>query len=176
MSQVAKRYAEALFQVAQGQNALAEVSSDLKELAKAFETTPELVSLLQAPKISSEKKKAMVSNILSNAHPAVVNTLHLLIDKKRINEISQVAEEFQALAASAQGAAVATVFSTRTLTDAERAEISAAFAKLVGMEKLEITNVIEPSLLGGIRVQIGNYIYDSTVASKLEGLKRTLVG
>ncbi len=176
MSQVAKRYAEALFQVAQSQNALAEVSADLKELAKAFETTPELVSLLQAPKISSEKKKAMVSNILSNAHQAVVNTLHLLIDKKRINEVSLVAEEFQALAASAQGAAVATVFSTRTLTDAERAEISAAFAKLVGMEKLEITNVIEPSLLGGIRVQIGNYIYDSTVASKLEGLKRTLVG
>ena len=176
MSQVAKRYAEALFQVAQSQNVLAEVSADLKELAKAFETTPELVSLLQAPKISSEKKKAMVSNILSNAHQAVVNTLHLLIDKKRINEVSLVAEEFQALAAAAQGAAVATVFSTRTLTDAERAEISAAFAKLVGMEKLEITNVIEPSLLGGIRVQIGNYIYDSTVASKLESLKRTLVG
>ena len=176
MSQVAKRYAEALFQVAQSQNVLAEVSADLKELAKAFETTPELVSLLQAPKISSEKKKAMVSTILSNAQQAVVNTLHLLIDKKRINELSLVAEEFQALAASAQGAAVATVFSTRTLTDAERAEISAAFAKLVGMEKLEITNVIEPSLLGGIRVQIGNYIYDSTVASKLEGLKRTLVG
>ena len=176
MSQVAKRYAEALFQVAQSQNVLAEVSADLKELAKAFETTPELVSLLQAPKISSEKKKAMVSTILSNAHQAVVNTLHLLIDKKRINEVSLVAEEFQALAAAAQGAAVATVFSTRTLTDAERAEISAAFAKLVGMEKLEITNVIEPSLLGGIRVQIGNYIYDSTVAAKLEGLKRTLVG
>jgi F-type H+-transporting ATPase subunit delta len=176
MSQVAKRYAEALFQLAQSQNALAEVSTDLKELTKAFEITPELVSLLQAPKISAEMKKAMVSNILSGAHPAVVNTLHLLIDKKRINEVSLVAAEFQTLAAAAQGAAQATVFSTRTLTDEERAEISAAFAKLVGMEKLEITNVIEPSLLGGVRVQIGNYIYDSTVASKLEGLKRTLVG
>lgn len=176
MSQVAKRYAEALFQLAQSQNALAEVSADLKELTKAFEASPELVALLQAPKISSDNKKAMVSNILSGAHQAVVNTLHLLIDKKRMNEVSLVAEEFQALAAAAQGAAEATVFSTRTLTDAERAEISAAFAKLVGMEKLEITNVIEPSLLGGVRVQIGNYIYDSTVASKLEGLKRTLVG
>ncbi len=176
MSQVAKRYAEALFQLARNQHALADVSSDLKELTKALETTPELVALLQAPKISSDMKKAMVSNVLSGAHPAVVNMLHLLIDKKRMNEVSLVAKEFQALAAAAQGAAEATVFSTRTLTDEECAEISAAFAKLVGMEKLEITNVIEPSLLGGIRVQIGNYIYDSTVASKLEGLKRTLVG
>ena len=175
-STVAKRYAEALFQYAQQHKAIAEISTDLKELAKAFVEAPELLALLQAPKISSDKKKAMVSEILANAHTAVVNTLYILIDKKRINEVAEVAEEFQTLAAAAQGAAEATVFSTRALTDEERAEISAAFAKLVGMEKLEITNVIEPSLLGGIRVQIGNYIYDSTVAAKLEGLKRTLVG
>lgn len=176
MSQVAKRYAEALFELAKGQNALAEISTDLKELTTAFEASPELIAILQAPKVTSDMKKAMVSNILTGAHPAVVNTLHLLIDKKRIDEVSLVAKEFQALATTAQGVAEAIVFSTRTLTEEERAEISAAFAKLVGMERLEITNVIEPSLLGGVRVQIGNYIFDSTVASKLESLKRTLVG
>lgn len=175
-STVAKRYAEALFQVAQQQNAIAEISTDLKELTKALGEAPELLALLQAPKISGEKKKAILSEILANAHTAVVNALQILIDKKRINEVAVVAEEFQALAAASQGAAEATVFSTRALTDEERAEISAAFAKLVGMEKLNITNVIEPSLLGGVRVQIGNYIYDSTIAAKLEGLKRTLVG
>lgn len=76
----------------------------------------------------------------------------------------------------ALGSAEATVYSTRELTDSEKNEISTAFAKLVGKEKLIIKNVIEPSLLGGVRVQIGNYIFDNTVANKLEGLKRTLVG
>ncbi|MFF5993899.1 F0F1 ATP synthase subunit delta [Lysinibacillus sp. KU-BSD001] len=175
-STVAKRYAEALFQLASGQNTLAEIVADLKELTKALEATPELLSLLQAPKISTDKKKALITGVLANANPAVVNLLHVLVDRKRINEVSAVAEAFQTLAASAQGAAEATVYSTRALTDEERAEISASFAKLVGKEKLNITNLIEPALLGGIRVQIGNYIYDSTVASKLEGLKRTLVG
>ena len=77
MSQVAKRYAEALFQVAQSQNALAEVSADLKELAKAFETTPELVSLLQAPKISSEKKKAMVIKSKAQKVYTMTNSIEL---------------------------------------------------------------------------------------------------
>lgn len=175
-STIAKRYAEALFQLAKGQNNISEVSADLKELVKAIESTPELLALLQAPKISTNAKKEMLAGILSSAAPVVVNTVKILIDKKRINDLTTVAEEFQLLAASSQGAAEAVVYSTRALSDEERAEISASFAQLVGKQKLDITNLIEPSLLGGIRVQIGNYIYDSTVASKLEGLKRTLVG
>ena len=175
-SQVAKRYAEALFQLALEKKALAEVSSDLKELVKVIDTNPELLSLLANPKFSIERKKQIVAEIFSNAHKIVVNTLELLIEKKRVNELTNVAEEFQVLAADAEGAADAKVYSTRALTDAEIQEISTAFAARVGKVKLNITNEIDPSLLGGVRVQIGNYIFDNTVASKLDGLKRTLVG
>lgn len=175
MSQVAKRYAEALFQLASETHSIAEVSADLHELTKAIEATPALLELLNAPKISSAKKKAMLAEILANANSAVVNTVQLLVDKQRIQDVTTVAREFQNLATAAQGAAEATVYSTRALTESEQAEISAAFAKLVGKSTLAIQNIIEPSILGGIRVQIGNYIYDSTIASKLEGLKRTLV-
>ncbi|BDH60624.1 F0F1 ATP synthase subunit delta [Lysinibacillus sp. PLM2] len=175
-SQIAKRYAEALFQLAQEKNALVEVSSDLKELVKVIENTPELISLLVNPKFSIERKKQIVAEVFSKANPFVVNTLNLLIEKKRVNEAANLAEEFSELAAAAQGFAVAKVFSTRALTDDELNEISSAFAKRVGKEQLNITNEIDPSILGGVRVQIGNYIFDNTVASKLQGLKRTLVG
>ncbi|MER1998251.1 MAG: F0F1 ATP synthase subunit delta [Lysinibacillus sp.] len=176
MSQVAKRYAEALFQVAKKQGTLAEVSADLNEVAKVFTNDTELVGLLAAPKLNAAAKKEMIKTLFSNANEAVVNTLQILIDKKRISDVAIVAEGFQALAAAAQGTAQATVYSTRPLTAEEQAEISASFGKLVGVEKLDITNEIDASLIGGVRVQIGNYIYDSTVASKLESLKRTLVG
>ena len=76
----------------------------------------------------------------------------------------------------AQGYAEATVYSTRALTDAEKEEVSSAFGKLVGKSKLNITNVIDASLIGGVRVQIGNYTFDNTIAAKLEGLKKVLVG
>ena len=176
MSQVAKRYAEALFQLAQQKQVIDEVSNDFDELIKVIETTPELLSLLSSPKFSIERKKQIVAEIFASASPIVVNTLQLLIDKKRVDEVKSLANEYKLLASGALGSAEATVYSTRELTDSEKNEISTAFAKLVGKEKLIIKNVIEPSLLGGVRVQIGNYIFDNTVANKLEGLKRTLVG
>jgi F-type H+-transporting ATPase subunit delta len=175
-STVANRYAQAIFESAQQQNILAEVGSDLQELKKVLASNDEFFALLSAPKISSDRKKELVAQILSGAQPIVVNMIQFLIEKKRLNELTAVADQFQALAAAAQGSADAKVYSTRELTAEERAEVSAAFAKLVGKEQLNITNIIDASLIGGVRVQIGNYIFDSTVASKLEGLKRVLVG
>jgi F-type H+-transporting ATPase subunit delta len=175
-STVANRYAHAIFESAQQQNILAEVGSDLLELKKVLASNDEFFALLSAPKISSNRKKELVAQILTGAQPILVNMIQFLIEKKRLNELSAVADQFQALAAAAQGTADAKVYSTRELTAEERAEVSAAFAKLVGKEQLNITNIIDASLIGGVRVQIGNYIFDSTVASKLEGLKRVLVG
>ncbi len=175
-SQVAKRYAEALFQLAQEKNILTDVSSDLKEIVKVVETNPELLSLLTNPKFSIERKKQMVSEIFSKANKFVVHTLEILIEKKRVDELVNLSEEFTVLAAASQGFAEAKVFSTRALSEGELNDISSAFASRVGKEKLNITNEIDPSIIGGVRVQIGNYIFDNTVASKLEGLKRTLVG
>ena len=175
-STIANRYAQSLFQLALEKQVVAEVNTDLEELVKVIETTPELISLLTTPKFSIDRKKQIVAEIFANANPLAVNTFGLLLDKKRVNEIGNLAQSFKQLAAEAQGSSEATVFSTRALTEQEKEEISSSFSKLVGKEKLTITNVIEPSIIGGVRVQIGNYIFDNTVASKLENLKRTLVG
>ena len=175
-STVAKRYAQAIFELASKQNILTEVSADFQELKKVIASNDEFMALLNAPKISADRKKELIAQILSGAQPIVVNMVQFLIEKKRLNELVSVADHYQALAATAQGTADAKVFSTRELTAEERAEISVAFGKLVGKEQLNITNIIDASLIGGVRVQIGNYIFDSTVASKLEDLKRVLVG
>lgn len=174
-STVANRYAQAIFELAAKQNILTEVGSDLQELKKVLATSDEFMALLTAPKISTDRKKELIAQILTGAQPIVVNMVQFLIEKKRLNELEAVTEQYQALAAAAQGSADAKVYSTRELTAEERAEISAAFGKLVGKEQLNITNIIDASLIGGVRVQIGNYIFDSTVASKLEDLKRVLV-
>lgn len=176
MSQVARRYAEALFQLANEKGILSEVGADLKEIKTVFTSNKDFTAVLAAPKVSATKKKEMIQNIFAAAQPAVVNTLQLLVDKKHINDVVAVVDSYEALAAAASGTAKAVVTSTRELTAEEREEISSAFGKLVGVEKLDITNEVKPELIGGIRVQIGNYIYDSSVAAKLEGLKRTLVG
>ena len=173
---VAKRYAQAIFELASKQNILTEVSADFQELKKVIASNDEFMALLNAPKISADRKKELIAQILTGAQPIVVNMIQFLIEKKRLNELVSVVDQYQALAAAAQGTADAKVYSTRELTAQERAEISGAFGKLVGKEQLNITNIIDASLIGGVRVQIGNYIFDSTVAAKLEDLKRVLVG
>lgn len=175
-STLAKRYAQAVFELAQEKQILAEVGADLAELAKVIKETPELLALLAAPKLSVDRKKQLLAEIFANAQPVVVNTLQILIDKKRVNEAGSLAAEFAKLAAAAQGTAEATVYSTRELTVEERESISSAFAKRVGKQSLTITNEIDPSLLGGVRIQIGNHIYDSSLVSKLDRLKRELIG
>ena len=77
---------------------------------------------------------------------------------------------------NAQGVAEAKVYSTRELTEDERARISTVFSKNVGKQSLRIENIVDPSLLGGIRIQIGNRIYDSSLSTKLDRLKRNLIG
>lgn len=175
-STVAKRYAQALFEIAQQKNILAEVGADLNELTKVITQSTDFLTLLNAPKFSIERKKQMVAEIFASATPEVLHTVQLLVEKKRVNEVKLIADAYAELAAQAQGSADATVFSTRALSAEESAKISAAFAQLVGKQSLNITNEIDPSLLGGIRVQIGNHIYDSSVANKLERLKRELIG
>lgn len=173
---LAKRYAQAVFELAHEKQILAEVGADLAELTKVLKDSPELLELLAAPKLSADRKKQLVAEIFANAHPVVVNTLQVLIDKKRVNEAVSLVDEFTKLAAAAQGTADATVYSTRELTVEERESISTAFAQVVGKQSLTITNEIDPSLLGGVRIQIGNHIYDSSVANKLNRLKRELIG
>ncbi|MEI4768898.1 F0F1 ATP synthase subunit delta [Psychrobacillus sp. FJAT-51614] len=175
-STAAKRYAIALFELAQQKNELQSVENDLRELKVVWNGNKDLKTLFTSPKLSLDKKKELIREIFSNANPIVINTLLVLIDKKRLGEVSNIISEFMALSNEAQGIAEAKVYTTRELTEEERASVSSVFAKNVGKQSLRIQNIVDPSIIGGIRVQIGNRIYDSTLSTKLDRLKRNLIG
>ena len=174
-SAAAKRYALALFQLAQEHNQLAHVEEDLREVKAVFKENGDLQAMLASPKLTIDRKKELIRELFGKANPFVVNTLQVLIDRKRINETVEVANEFATLSNEEQGIADAKVYSTRPLTDDERMSISTAFAKKIGKQSLRIENEIDPSLLGGIRVQIGNNIFDSSISAKLDRLKKQLI-
>lgn len=175
-SVVAERYASALFELALQLGLTATIQEELQELKKAFRDNEGLGQLLSSPKLSVAKKKELITDIFKGVNPIVMNTLFVLLDAKRMNEVENVCDEFRYLANDAAGVAEAKVFSTRPLTELETNSISAAFAKKVGKQSLRIENIIDPSLIGGIRLQIGNQIYDSSLSAKLEKLQRELIG
>ena len=174
-SAAAKRYAQALFEIAQQNQQLASVEDDLREVKSVFKENRELLTVLGSPKLSLDRKKDLIRTIFGQANPLVLNTLLVLIDRKRITETVEVANEFAILSNEASGIAEAKVYSTYPLSDSERASISTAFAKKVGKSALRIENEIDPSLIGGIRLQIGNRIFDSSVSAKLDRLKKQLI-
>ena len=103
------------------------------------------------------------------------DTMFVLLEKKRLNEIINFVDEFVDFVNDAAGIADAKVYSTRPLTESETAAISSAFAKKIGKQSLRIENIIDPALIGGIRLQIGNRIFDSSLANKLERLQRNML-
>lgn len=175
-SMVARRYALALFQLVKEQQLIDTVEEELRVVKEVFSVNEDFRAVLESPKISREKKKEILSSAFASVNPLVLNTLMLLVDRHRENEIMDVASEFSELANEERGIEAANVYSVRPLTDDERTALSVSFAKKIGKKSLQIENIVDSDLLGGIKVRIGNRIFDGSLRGKLDRLERTLLG
>ena len=171
---VAERYALALFQLAKEQNIVDQLEGELRVIKKAVKENPVFITLLSSPNLSIEQKKNLVSDVFSKASPIVLNTMMLLVDKHRQDDIEDVANAFIGHANQEKGVAEATVYSVRPLTAVESASISATFAAKVGSRSLNIENIVDSNLLGGVKIRIGNRIFDGSLRGQLDRLARTL--
>jgi F-type H+-transporting ATPase subunit delta len=174
-SMVAKRYASALFQIAREQQILSQVEEELRVVKEVLQYNADLKAVLNSSKLTIEKKKEIVTNAFASINVFVLNTLLILIDRHREDEILEVANQFIELANEASGVAEAEVYSVRALTDAEREALSTTFAAKIGKKSLKIENIVDSNLLGGIRLRIGNRIYDGSLRGKLDRLERKLL-
>jgi F-type H+-transporting ATPase subunit delta len=174
-SLVAKRYALALLQIAKEQQLLDVFEEELRVVKEVVQYNPELKAVLNSSKLSIEKKKEIIKAAFTSVNVNVLNTLLILIDRHREDQIVNVANEFLALSNDEKGIAEADVYSTRALTDEERDAISNVFAAKIGKKSLKIENIVDSSLLGGIKLRIGNRIYDGSLRGKLDRLERKLL-
>jgi F-type H+-transporting ATPase subunit delta len=173
---VAKRYALALFQIAEEQQAIEQMEEELRVVKQVFVENKDLTAVLKSPKLSLDKKKELLKEAFASLSTYVLNTLMLLIDRHREGEIVAVADAFIHLANEKHGVAEATVYSVRELTEDEKDALSKAFAHKVGKQSLKIKTIIDKELLGGVKLQIGNRIFDGTIRGKLEDIGRQLIG
>lgn len=175
-STVAKRYALALFQLSKENNLLDQMEEELRVVKQVVNNSSDLASVLKSPKVSIEKKKEIIKNSFSKVNPFVLNTLMILIDRHREDQIAEVSDRFVELANEERGIADAKVYTIRPLTNEEREALSVSFAAKVGKKSLRIENIIDSELLGGIKLRIGNRIFDGSLRGKLDRLERKLLG
>lgn len=172
---VANRYAYALFQLAKEKQLLERLEEELRVVREVVSGNTGLNVVLKSPKVTKHEKERLIRKAFSAANPYVLNTLLILIERHREDEIALVADQFIALTNEEKGIAEATVVSTRLLTEEESKALSSTFAAKVGKKSLRIENKIDSNLLGGIKVRIGNRIFDGSLKGKLERLERQLL-
>ncbi|MBH5320565.1 F0F1 ATP synthase subunit delta [Paenibacillus sp. GSMTC-2017] len=171
---VAKRYAKALFELASAAGKVSEVEDQLKLIADALKQDEETVKFLSLPTVAPEGKIALLKAVFGdNVSELVYNTLHVLVTRRRQSIIGDVYEAYTKIAGEALGQAHATVYSAKELTDQELADVSAQFGSITG-KKIIAQQIVEPALLGGLQVRIGDRLYDGSLSGKLDRLQKSL--
>ena len=173
---VAKRYAGALFAVANRNGILDAVASDLELIHKRMTDVPYLRAILMEPLVSDTRKNSVADEAFGDRVTAAsLNFLKLLIRKRREELFEECAREFRVLLAIHANTADAEVSSAVPLTVDQTDRLTEKLQALTG-KTIRLTSSLDPALLGGVVVRIGDTVMDGSVRGKLERLERQLSG
>ena len=174
-SNVGGRYARALFDLSIDQTNTPAVEADLKALKKMSAESRDLRTLLASPVFSAEDKAKGVAAIAEKAglNATTKKFLGLLAANGRLSALPSVITAFEALSATARGVVSAQVTTAVELTAAQTKGVASALRTALGKDP-EIETRIDPSILGGIKVQVGSRLFDASLRSKLDSLKFAL--
>ncbi len=180
-TEAAERYASALFDLAQGSSgddkALDKVARDAATLAGMLQSSADLRLLTESPAFSAEAKSDGLLAVSDKAglDPLLRRFLGVLSANRRAHELAGVLSAFTRLVAAHRGIVTAEVTTARALTDAESKALAASLKQTVGRD-VEIDAEVKPEILGGLIVKVGSRMFDSSLKTKLEGLKAAMKG
>ena len=174
-SEIADRYAQALFELALEQNRVREWKDQVQAAAEADEQNPELAAFFYAAKITADEKKEAVRKIYGpGTDKDIVHFLELLIDKGRMPYLREILKEFIAKCNDKLGLAEAVVYSARPLQEADLEKIRQALSKKSGRQ-IELKNRINPKLIAGIKVVMGGNVTDVSMLHSINSMKASLL-
>jgi F-type H+-transporting ATPase subunit delta len=171
MEEIASVYARSLFEVAQERDALDGVREQIGQYADALGDSHDLQVFFFSPYFSTEEKKEALGNLLDGADPAVSNFLELLVEKHRMPAIFRIRRELDSLWADANQLLPVTITSAIELDSSTVEGIGSAIGEQTG-RKVELTTNVDPDVLGGIVLRVGNSILDASIRNRLEQLRR----
>jgi len=168
MTDLARGYAQALFQVARAEGALEAVEDELFRFARIVENETRLREALTDPGLPSEQRVKMVEELLGpKASAHTTNIISFLVQQGRARELSKIIDSLVELAAEERNKAVAEVRSATPLDGDQRQKLIDAIAKATG-KQVELKVLVDPSVVGGLLVRVGDQVFDGTVRRRLQ--------
>ena len=171
----ARRYAQAVFQIAAEGDALDAWSGDLRSLAEAMEV-PELARVLDSPQVPMARKVEAAQRAVGDAvGPLASNLLCVLAAKNLAHLVPAVLDEYSRMIDALRGVESAEVTSAVRLDDTQRESVTKILEGVAG-KKVRLHTLVRPEILGGIVARVGDRVIDGSVRTKLREMRRELAG
>ncbi len=169
-----KGFATGLFEIARGAGELDRVESELYRVARTLEGNEELRNTLGDAAIPNERKKGIVSDLLSERASALtVAAVDFVVAAGRARDLPKIADGMAAAAAAARSREVAEVRSAIELDDDTVRRLEESLGRATG-KQVEVKVVVDPSVVGGIVARVGDTVIDGSVRSRLDSLRDAL--
>lgn len=177
MTTVAQRYAEALLEAVWQEDATQQATTldELGRLAQCIDDVPELRNALENPSYGKEERRKTFSAVAEKLELSgrVQTFAHLVINRGRAQEFRQINESFKRLYDQRTGRQQGTVYAAQALEETTVNQIREALEQKLG-RKLELSVQLDPSLIGGIKTQVGSLVFDGSLRAELERLREKL--
>ena len=171
---LARRYALAVFQLAQEQSAVVPVRNDLHSLANAIYVDASVKDFFLSPVVDRKQKEAVLAQSFeSRVHDVALHTLLLLVRKRREALLRDLVRQYDQLEMQGRGAESLTITTAKQLDTAQLQALVGRLEQLYN-KKFDVSQRVDPELIGGVRIMMGDLRIDGSVAGRLEELSRTL--
>lgn len=174
MPLVDKRYAEALVDVAEKNNSLETTQVELRVFAQMYSQQPEFRRFFNAPEIGNKEKKDALKKIFNDSNSIVLPFLQLLLDKGRINNLPGIFREYVDIADKRKNVLHLHIKTAVAIDEAQLEKIKEKYKAEYNAAKDKTTITVDPELIGGIVVQIGDRVIDGSIKGRLKGLKEAI--
>ena len=172
LTQIARPYAQALFDLAQGENAVDAVEEGMAAVGALADESADFTRFLRSPAIGATEKAAALDKIIEQAkpNPVVGKFLSVVARNGRLFALPEIIKAYRELAANARGEVAAEVTSASPLSAAQRKSLAETLKTKIGKTVTLVENV-DPSLIGGLVVKVGSRMIDSSLKTKLSAMR-----
>lgn len=172
---IVRRYAAALFDIAGSNNEIEQYQKEVEVILKSINDEPDFLRVLENQKITLDEKVSFVEKIfLNQISSSIVGLMVLIIKKGRQQFLSQIFEAFLEMVKSSNGILKATVTSAIQLKDSQLSTIKNKLEESVEA-KVELEAVVDPSIIAGLIIRLGDKVVDASVQGKMQALKKELL-
>jgi F-type H+-transporting ATPase subunit delta len=173
MEEVAQVYARALFEVAMEHDRLDEIHDELDQFAAALNDHRQMAVFFFSPYFSTDEKKSALKRSIEGADPAFMNFLEALVERHRMPVVFRIRSEFEALYDQEKKLLPVQITSAVALDEKTIESIGDRISERTG-QKVELSSKVDPDLIGGIVLRVGNVILDASIRNRLNQLRKTV--